>query len=306
MSLNFVVTSGEAYVDIDAVACAIAYAELLQLEGKSAEVVFPGVLNASITPSLRALGLDYSTEPSQIQSKYVVVDVSEPEFIAKCAVLDDIVEVFDHHPGFETYWSTKLGSGSRIESIGACATLIWEEFKKRGQDSAVSEKSTRLLLAAIVSNTLNFGAVITHERDREAYEELSQKVQLPHNWVQEYFLEQEQAIMTDLVEAITSDTKVLSFPQLESPVVVGQLELWDGERFLKSYEKEVQSALRHFSHPQSIMNILSLSEGKSRFYSQNQTLKEIFSRVLGVKFEGDFGVADRLWLRKEILRKFGK
>ncbi len=44
-----VITTGQAFADIDAVACAIAYAELLTLEGKSSEVVLPGTLNNSVT-----------------------------------------------------------------------------------------------------------------------------------------------------------------------------------------------------------------------------------------------------------------
>lgn len=36
-----IVTTGQAFADIDAVGCAIAYAELLRAEGKSAEAVLP-------------------------------------------------------------------------------------------------------------------------------------------------------------------------------------------------------------------------------------------------------------------------
>ncbi len=306
MNQNLVVTSGEAFVDVDAVACAIAYAELLQLEDKKAEVVFPGTLNASITPSLVSLGLPYLTRPSQSQSKYVVVDVSEPEFFAQFVALDDVVEVYDHHPGFESYWAEKIGKNAHIESIGACATLIWEEFKKRGKGSFISEKSSHLLMTAIVSNTLNFGAVITHERDRRSYTELSQKIKMVDDWIEKYFLEQEREVIRNPVNAITSDTKILTFSQLESPVVVGQSEIWNGKKFIETYQNDISLALDAFRCEQSIMNVLSLSEGKSRFYSRNQTVKDLFSQRLGVKFDGDFGIASRLWLRKEILKQLGR
>lgn len=306
MSHNFVVTSGETFVDIDAYACAVAYAELLCLEGKQAEVVIPGVLNSSITPSLKALGLTYVTTPSQLPSKYVIVDVSDPEFIAKCAAVDDIVEIYDHHPGFEAYWSTRLGYDAHIEPIGACATLIWEEFKKRGKDAVLSEKSAQLLVAAIVSNTLNFGAVITHQRDHNAYRELSQRVHLSQNWIQAYFCEQEQTIRLDLTKAIASDTKVLTLPHSESPVVVGQLELWDGGVFLQHQSAAVKATLETFGHPHWIMSIPSLSERKNHFYCEHPELKAVFERGLGIRFEGDYASSDRLWLRKEILKKFGE
>jgi nanoRNase/pAp phosphatase (c-di-AMP/oligoRNAs hydrolase) len=61
---NYVVTSGEAFTDIDAFACAIAYGELLKLEGSNVEVVLPGPLNHSITPTIRSWNFEFKTEPS--------------------------------------------------------------------------------------------------------------------------------------------------------------------------------------------------------------------------------------------------
>ena len=49
---SIVVTTGQAFADIDAVGCAIAYAELLRVEGKSAEVVLPGTLNIGESDSV--------------------------------------------------------------------------------------------------------------------------------------------------------------------------------------------------------------------------------------------------------------
>ena len=61
---KYIVTTGEAFTDIDALACAIAYGELLKLEGKEAEVVLPGLLNHSITPTIKSWNLDFKTGPS--------------------------------------------------------------------------------------------------------------------------------------------------------------------------------------------------------------------------------------------------
>ena len=49
---KIVITAGETFADIDVLACAIAYSQLLTLEGKANEVVLPGPLNSSNTPTI--------------------------------------------------------------------------------------------------------------------------------------------------------------------------------------------------------------------------------------------------------------
>lgn len=301
---HVIVTTGQAFADIDAVACVIAYAELLRLEGRTAEALLPGVLNNSVTGSVRAWRLEYRTEPSTADAEFVVMDVSDPKYFATAATEGTVVEVYDHHPGFEAYWQGRLGEHSHIELIGACATLIWEEYVKRGRADDISQLSARLLMAAILSNTLNFGAVITDERDRRAFDTLWKKCDLPDNWIAAYFAEQETAVTKNVAQSIIDDTKVFTIDSVPFPFTIGQLELWDGSGFLRRESAAVKSALETFGHPHWIMSIPSLSERKNHFYCEHPELKAVFERWLGVKFEGDYASSDRLWLRKEILRVF--
>ncbi len=265
-----VVTTGQAFADIDAVGCAIAYAELLRLEGKPAEVVLPGALNNSVTESVRAWGLEYLTAPTHPDTEYVIVDISDPAHIATCAEMGTVTEVYDHHPGFENYWQDKIGERSHIEPIGAAATLIWEEFKIRGHAEHISPLSARLLAVAILSNTLNFGAVITHERDHTAYAELMTIAILTDEWIASYFTEQETAVMLDVRQAIINDTKILSIPALPFAMTVGQLELWDGSAFLGHNLEAIESALTSFGEEHWIMSIPSLSEKQNHFFTKKR------------------------------------
>ena len=303
---SIVVTTGQAFADIDAVGCAIAYAELLRVEGKSAEVVLPGTLNNSVSDSVRVWGLEYVTTPTNSEAEYVLVDVSDPAHIADCAKTGNVTEVYDHHPGFEQYWQEKIGAHSHIEPIGAAATLIWEEWKKRGQTEKISEKSAKLLAVAILSNTLNFGAIITNDRDRVAYAELQSITPLSDEWIAQYFTEQETAVMQDVHQAIINDTKVLSIPGLPFTMTVGQLELWDGSAFLKTNTEAIESALKSFGEEHWIMSIPSLSEMKNHFYTKSEAVKELFTSGLDITFDGDYATSPRLWLRKEIIKQLSK
>ena len=94
-------------MDIDGLACAIAYAELLRLEGEDAAAVLCDPLNASVTPELRAIAKNYQTTPVSAK-KYVIVDMSDTRCLQTFVPLEKVVEILDHHFGFEDYWYKRL------------------------------------------------------------------------------------------------------------------------------------------------------------------------------------------------------
>ncbi|MEX2405556.1 MAG: hypothetical protein WD579_03065 [Candidatus Paceibacterota bacterium] len=298
-----VVTSGEKYVDIDALACAVAYQELLNLEGKDSVVVFPGILNHSISPIVKKQS--YSVEkkiPEQVDG-YVVVDVSEPDHVASFVIPEKVKEIYDHHYGFRNFWEEKIGlENVHIEMIGACATLIWEAFKKRDKDQQISTSSANLLSFAIISNTFNLTSPLTHQKDVSAFNELEQYTDLPSNWKEVYYNEQEQFIYENPIKAVTDDTKIQDIPQLKQSLVIGQIELWDGSNFIEEHLEDIQTSLRQHNNPCWMINIPSISEGKNYIYSENSTVKELIEDVTNCSFEGNTCVTDRLILRKEILK----
>ena len=57
-----IVTSGSRHIDIDALACMIAYTELLQmLRTHALAVTTASDITVSVSPMVRAWGLDYQT-----------------------------------------------------------------------------------------------------------------------------------------------------------------------------------------------------------------------------------------------------
>lgn len=303
---NIVVTSGEAYTDIDALACAVAYAELLRLEGKSAEAVLPGALNHSVTSQIRSWNLNIRTRPSADEFDSVLVDTSHVENFAKFVKEGSIVEIYDHHFGHEEYWQAKLGGASHIEFIGACATLIWEEWRKRGFAEKISEVSANLLHIAIVSNTLNFGAQLTSPRDKVAFDELKNFISLPEGWVAAYFSDQEQTAFEDVAKAIRGDTKTITACGLPYPIIVAQMELWDSKKFLDENKDKVKEVLEGMSEGRWIISLPSISEKKNYLYTENPEIKELFMNAFEAVFSGDTGITPKLWLRKEIRKELYK
>lgn len=303
MKKKIIITSGQKFTDIDALACAVAYSELLLLEGKESEVVLPGILNTSITPTIKDWDIRYSVSPTFPDADSIVVDVSDPKQIAVCAREGNIIEIFDHHSGFESYWQEKIGKKSHIEFIGACATLIWEEYKKRKQGERISQLSSNLLSVGILSNTLNFGAQLTDQRDKQAFQELQGLYPLSAEWIERYFSDQEKNARENVATAITRDTKIITDLNLRHPLVIGQLELWDGGDFLTKNTESIRQTMKSFGSEYWFMSIPSLKEKKNYIYTENPEVKELLSKVLNIAFGGDKGITEKLWLRKEILKR---
>lgn len=297
-----VVTAGQTYMDIDAYAGCIAYAELLQLQGHDAVAASAAELNESISMTVRSWRATLVTDyiPSE-KDTFTLIDISNPEWIDKAAKLERIDEVIDHHPGFEDFWRERLGNKAKIEFIGAACTLVYEKWQLAGLYDQMSELSARLLLCGILDNTLNLGARITTERDVAAYEALKIKSNLPDTWTGQYFTECQDAILLDPVKAIGNDTKVVDFRTYDLPIRIGQLAVWDARQVIHEHQQKFHDVLAGMNS-QWFINLISVGERKSYFLTDSKEVQAWSSKLLDIQYEDTVAVADRLWLRKEIIK----
>lgn len=289
-----VVTAGETWVDIDAFACAVAYTELLRLQGKESTVVIPGVLNATIPPALAAMG-SYEKTPPHAEVDVVVVDVSDAAHFAKCVRTEDIVEIFDHHHGFEAFWSDKLGDASHIEMIGACATLIFEAWVRADKVAQMSETSAQLLAAAIASNTLNFQIDITCARDHHAFAECLRIGNVDAEWITDYFATCDQQILADIPTALRNDTKFGV-----DGMTIGQLELWHSGDIVREHQDVIAHTLA--GQGPWFLNAPSIADRINYLLCDDEALKAKLSHAIGAVWSEHVGTTPKLMLRKEILR----
>lgn len=208
-----IISTGKYFADIDALACAIAYAELFRLKNIPADAVLEANFNSTITPTVLGWELNYlNSYKSTLNDDFIIVDCSNPEVLPEYIVKDQIIEVWDHRYGYEDNWD-RVKLKVVIEDVGACATLIWEEILKSGLSKKITKTSLNLLYTAIFSNTLNFNASITSERDIKAFKQLKNLTELPANWIETYYEESEKMLFTDPFSSIVNDTKVVDFPE---------------------------------------------------------------------------------------------
>lgn len=298
---TIVITSGRKYLDIDAYASMIAYRKLLQTLQPEWEVraISSARLNQSIPKSLRNLDYQLDSPTPTSTTGYIVLDVSNPDFIDP--LVDDarIIELIDHHPGYDAYWRSRLGAKSQIEPIGSVCTIIFEKYLDAGKESLLDQPLCKLLSAGILDNTLNLKAKITSARDSHAYELLLKLGKLDQSWSQTYFQACDQEILRDLKTSVLDDLKIESVSPF-LPQAVGQLVLSSITAI--SFE-DLAQIFAEQKLERWLINIIALDEGKSYLYFDGEGVREGLEQLFGVasKTENSL-ILDRPWLRKEIFQ----
>jgi inorganic pyrophosphatase len=304
---EYVVTSGAKYADIDVVASVAAYSELLRLLGKNARAVITAPFNETVPSTVRSwnLPVEKSFEADSENVRFVLADISDPNYVESFVDVNRVVQVFDHHVGMEDFWDNRLEGASGIEPVGACATLIWERFKSYGKDNQISTTVANLLYTAIYSNTLALNSSVTTERDKTALDELSRYVKLPDDWGSQYYREIEENIVRDVVGAVSNDTKRLGIGG--ENYVIAQLEVWDAGRLLSDpdFIEKIKAGMGvdDLVDERWFLNLVSIGEGRSYIITSSDVTQAKLGSAISADFSsgGAVGVTDQLFLRKQII-----
>ncbi|NVZ23704.1 DHH family protein [Pseudomonas costantinii] len=294
-----VVTSGSAYLDIDAYACCIAYAELLNRQGIDARAVSSAPLNFSICRRVRDWHASLDDYLPTTDDEFVLVDVCDYHHFDPIVVLDQVWEVIDHHPGFESYWAQKLGDRADIQPVGAAATLVFQRWEAAGLLPQISQHSAALLATAILDNTLNFTGQMTTPMDIRAYEVLARQANLAANWPEQYFSECQAAIESDLLSALAADMKQMTATR-NLPQVVAQMTVWDAGVLIQRH----RSAINQWLTAQGedwLLNAISIRERKSYWLAGPVLSRQKLSLLLSIKWQGALAVLERAMQRKELV-----
>ena len=297
-----VVTAGSLYLDIDAYACCIAMKELLELRGVKAAAYSRAACNYSVCRSLIRDGQLLDSLPPEFLSsstKYIVVDVSDPDYIRDGAPPEQVTEVYDHHTGFEAYWEKRIGKNAHIDFIGAAATLIYHEWEKAGLQDSMSRPTALLLIAAILDNTLDLTSSNTTPEDIRVFDALCNKEQIGDEWRAAYFSEVQDSVEADLKNALYNDVKIIrDHPIL--PENVSQICVWDAQRIIGRLDE-----IRQWFNEKWdgwMMNIIDIKRRCSYFVCDDAQLQQVFAQLFGVRFDSGVAKAPKSYLRKEIIK----
>lgn len=298
-----IITAGSTYLDIDAYACCVAMKELLELKGKNAVAYSDAPCNYSVCQSLVVEGQVVKSLPQgcfEDSAEYIIVDVSDPDYIRNSVPLDKVTAVYDHHVGFEEYWNSRIGENSHIEFIGAAATLIYREWKRNGLQDKMKGSTARLLIAAILDNTLNLTSSNTTSEDIKAFNELCAKESIGEEWCASYFSKVQTSVEADLKNALFGDIKTVRNNEI-LPARVAQLCVWDAKSILAGLPE-----IRHWFEEASeswMINIIDIKQRCSYFVCDDPCHQIKLEKVFDICFESGVAKLPVSYLRKQIIKK---
>lgn len=297
-----IVTSGSAYLDIDAYACCIAFAELLRKQGKPAYAYATAPCNYSVSPSLSHPGFLMRTLPKELSPsdlRYILVDVSNPAFFEDSVPLEQVEAVYDHHAGFEDFWTARIGDRAHISFIGAAATLIFDEWKRSGLLQAISRSSAALLTAGILENTLNLNSGITTARDRNAVQKLSEMFAFGDEWRATYFSEVQNGLEAGLPENALRDVKTIADTNT-LPAKFIQLCVWDTDRIVSRLPELRRSFDGHFKS--WMLNLVDIQRCRGNLICFDAAYQQKLAALYGIQFRNGIAAFPKMYLRKELMK----
>jgi inorganic pyrophosphatase/exopolyphosphatase len=307
---NLVIASWPDWIDVDALWSGIGLYEIMLITNEQVSLC----LSATRWPTITSTMKEWLTEREKTHSitrlstptdaDLFMVDVSDYHYLGLKYPLDRIVGIIDHHMWSQDIRKERLGDKAQIESVGSCTTQITELAMQKWIFLQLSSQAISGLYCAILSNTLNFQSSVTTDRDRKAAQILQDE--LKRRWEDydlwpKYFVEQEQNIYADPLWSLVKDTKYDS-KIWDKTIVIWQLELWDGARFIKEHHTVIDEFIASANNPYTFLTIPSISEGKNYVFCPNTYLQWLLASVTWNSFEGELMITNKLWLRKEFIR----
>jgi manganese-dependent inorganic pyrophosphatase len=287
--------------DVDGTACAYAYAEFLNKTGVEAEAKFMGVVHEEAMFVINKFNL---TQPQIITDtfdyqKVVLVDASELSVLENKFNSENVVEVIDHGKNDEAdkFPNAKI----QIELVGSAATLIAEKFMIN--NIPISESSAKLLLSAIISNTLNFRNSITTERDIVAGEWLQEFAELPDGFWREQFVAKSDVSGEKLGQKIDAD--FATFQVADKLIGVGQMEIFGVEELVSKRRTEILEVLKELKSSLGLAHVfisfLELENPKNYILTDDVFMQEKLSKALDINFVEDVAERSAPLMRKQII-----
>ncbi|HRN86282.1 MAG TPA: DHH family phosphoesterase [Candidatus Dojkabacteria bacterium] len=286
--------------DLDGTACAYAYAEFLNKNGRN---VVAGVFGKPHREAQYVFD-KFSIEPINDANKLnqeidsiIIVDASDIRGLSDKINPEKVIEIIDHRKVNEAdnFSNAKV----QIELVGSAATLIAEKFYE--SRTSISKESAVLLYSAIVSNTINFKANVTTERDHKMAEWLLSQFEQPDNYIHEMF-KFKSKFTQPLSEIIEGD---FSTPEFEGiKVGIAQLEIINAKQFVEENLVEITNILNNLKIARDLdyvfLTCIDIEIGRNYFLAIDELTGNVLEKILNIKFETEIAERDGIIMRKEI------
>lgn len=288
--------------DTDGVACMLAYRELLEAQGSRRLLLLPmifGVLNAETLRLLGHLGIPpppIGTEDAfDTVDEICLVDTHHRAQLPPYVPIERVVDIIDHHGSGDI-----KPSGARIQNelVGAAATLLIERYQ--ASNARPSAKIGQLLVAAVLSNTLDLAAPTTTPRDESSIRWIGLQSASENALRKSLRQGREVLIAGETPDVLCADVKLyssadgrsLAISQVEGPSVAALLNRGDLHAGLRTLEERSAPA-------DVLVNLVDTGLQRSVLICSSLHVRNQLTNSFGLHFDLD-GVS---WTEEIFLRK---
>jgi manganese-dependent inorganic pyrophosphatase len=302
--------------DLDAVVSTIAYAEYLSTPA-SKNLQFGKIISCRCDPINNETAFVLSkfqvSPPILVKSdqikpedKIVLLDHNEENQRMRGLKEDQIIAIIDHH-------MPKISLAQPItvdlRPWGSTSTIIYDYFEKAS--IVPTTKTTKLILCAILSDTLGLASTTTITQDRKTVQKISQKLGFSQKDIQnlifEIFKAKSNIANLTPLQIVANDYKIFNFAK---KTFIGQLETVEPEKVLKLKPKLLE-AMEKIKQKEKVNLVFfavtdTIKENTQLIYLSEEE-KKVAQKAFGG--EGEANVLDigrRLSRKKEIAPQIEK
>lgn len=286
--------------DLDGTASAFAYNELKNRLGE--ETVWGVFGKPHLEVDFVFDHLNRTAQPAEAfmgqAENIILVDASDTRGISGLININKVIELVDHRAVNEA--DKFVNAKAQIEIVGACATLIAEKFIE--QKVEPSKEAATMLFLAIVSNTINFKAKVTTDRDRKAAEYLKEISKVDDELIHQMFAYKSK--LSGTIKDILED-KIYHDQISGSKVSIFQLEICGVDDFIRKNFDEITDAMLDIKMEQGfdwvLLTCVDLDKAENTFVVVSEEAEELLESVLKIRFEKNIAHLPDIIMRKELI-----
>ncbi len=282
-----IIVIGHKSPDTDSVVSAKMFDVLLKSEGKDSRPAVAGESN-------KETEFVFSFLEEEIPSVVTEKEIEECDFFLvdhndlsqSVARKENVYGVLDHHllSGFKTDKPLFF----RVEPVGSTAGLVYKMMKERGME--IGKKHAGLLLAGVISDTLNLNSTTTTSEDIDSYYELSGIAGIdPNKFAEEMFRAKSDFSGKDVKDVVRGDMKEYDFGGKRIGVGVAETT---SLMYFQENEEEVKKAVEKTKKEEGFdvffFGAVDIIEQNTLLYSAGEEEKNVASEIFKGEDKGNF------------------
>ena len=293
-----IIVIGHKNPDTDSVVAAKALSYILNKEGKDSVSRISGKHNKETEFVFNSFNEDVPNIVSDEEIKegsFFLVDHNDLQ--QSVAGKDNICGVLDHHllSGLKTDNTIYF----RVEELGSTSSLVYKLLKEKNIE--LTKEVGRLLLAGIISDTLNLNSPTTTTEDIDYYHELAEITQVdPENLAQEMFKAKSDFSGCEIKEVLIGDMKSYSFG--EKKIAIGVAEVTSFEYFDEN-KNLIMENLPRIKEEEDVeaffLCLIDIIKGCTRIYPAAEEELRVVKEVFNGEEKGDYFFLENVSSKKK-------